>query len=187
MSQRSSDTHPDFHRFLPSDRPARGRFRRVWLLNGVAGVVFGAAAMAYAISLIPHLGDPQARTIVFALFLLVAFFIRNMPAVCAAWVMSSDLEIGPEGVRVHLRNGRPRLIPWSAIRQAGVVEVKPAPLFHPSRPDDRAWVVVAQGLPLLYRLGGLRFGAALRPVFVITSDHERHTDLIERIRQGASA
>jgi hypothetical protein len=187
LSQHSSDSHPDLYRFLPGDRAARKRFRRVWLLNGVAGAAFGAAAVAYAVSLIPRMDNPQARIVAFALFLLVAFFARNTPAVCAAWVMSSDLEIAPDGVCLHLRDGHPRLVPWSAIRHDRIAEVRPAPLFHPNRPDDTAWVVVAQGLPLLYRVGGLRFGAAFRPVFVVTSDHERYADLVERIREGASA
>ncbi|HEC22888.1 MAG TPA: hypothetical protein ENI95_08225 [Chloroflexi bacterium] len=177
-------------RFMPQARNLRGVFRALWGLIGVASVVVGLMAII-VLALRFREGGVSGRDGLLALgiTLLILFFIyRALLSACATYVTSSDIALSDAGVHLSLTKRRSRLIPWEAIGDDAVREVRPRPMFRPLRQDVRAFAVHAPGLPLLHRLTGLYYGVGFKPVFIVHSDHDRYQVLIERLmlRRGSA-
>lgn len=171
--------------FMPQRRYQRAAFRAIWLLNAAAGIALLGAVILMGSRWIEamRLGIPMPSLLIGVVLLaIVIFFLRNLRLVCAAWVSSADLAVDDRGVRVMLVEGAERLVPWADLDAQQIRLAPYRPLLRLVQPGEVVHTVPAASLGLLYRIAGLAYGAGFRPVFVVTPDHDRHDELLARIR-----
>ncbi len=179
--------HGEMYHYLTENRSQRQTYRTAWTFNIVLALVMlglGGVIVRQWIANRATIQQPDAL-IVLALVGLLYFIVRAIIAAASGYVTSSDIAISSEGVRVFLRERSPRLIPWDSFAPGTITTVKPLTLFRAPREGDAAYAIAIDGLDLPFRLTGLSYGQGWKSIFVVTSDHELHTRLLDQLKPHA--
>ena len=145
----------------PGSRPGSW-LRGAWLVLAPTGVVACAAAPA-------DLDGPSVRSALESI----------RPAVLGAHMrfLADDL-LENSVINAALQ---PAFAAREKMAQAQIKQVQPTLLFPTKFRDVKIHTVRVPGLSLVYRLAGLEYGQGFAPVFVVSSDHERHERLLEQL------
>ncbi len=182
-------THQDklqWFRFMPNNRPRRKALRTIWALNGGAGLLMlgGAIILAGQWFISQSAGLRPGLLIgagILALFYLSLDLIKTAGV---AWVTSSDIALGEDGVHLYLRDEHCHVVPWEVLHT--IREARPKMLFGPTQKDDKAFAIRARGLPFVYRLAGNGYGQVLSLIFVVTTRHADYEALVETLKRHLS-
>lgn len=148
---------------------------RALLLLGYFGVPAALCALSFG---------PTPWLRILFLLALPLIVMSGVPVV-AALVTSADIGLDRDAVRLHVVGPWVIDIPWEALRYAAIWEASPP--SHVNAVLARRWgqvhLVHVPGLRVLAPVG-IFYGLGRSPTFVVTPDHERSRQLVERLKHS---
>jgi len=126
-------------------------------------------------------------------FLYAVYGICCVPLyVSHTLITLSDIMLEDTGIRLRIVGPWSVLVPWQALGEMTIKEVRCIPPYEPRRrgllrrSEKRTlYAVHVPGLTIWHTLTGLCYGLGFCPVFIITPAHERYEALLERLKQAA--
>jgi len=102
------------------------------------------------------------------------------------FVAQSHIALSDGGVWLYIIWPIRILIPWDAMRHATIIERRPRVPAFSIMEGETVYLIRVPGLTIVHRLNSFLHGLGFASAFVVTSHHERHELLMERLRQAAS-
>lgn len=174
--------HGERYYYLPWKGVGRP-FVRVFVSASIA-VVTPILLFGIIVNLIPLLtGEFAFRYLVRIATMMWGALVITL-ILSATFLMGRDIVVSQEGVWVEVQRGKGLFLDRGALSSA---KIFPVPFLDLSgrRPSftDTSYAVHVDSLTPFHRLIGLMHGLWLRPVFIVTPDHENYETLLERIRR----
>ncbi len=173
------------HQCLPNERYFRKSIRATY----IAGFFVGTAAAVFLMVLsLFGLGDVNSQIDRIILGGTGICLIYGIPLTCSAGIVTtSDITVEEEGIRLYLFDSKIFFISWEQLRQAEFKKTRISLLYKPwPKHQTTVFPIYMPDLPIIYKITGLYYKLGYTPVFVITTDHDGHELLLDRIRQNLS-